>query len=70
MSDIATLERPRASAPVVAPATWRAEDIGIRIGRVVIKSNESLGGSSINRITLSAGIWPAETERKEQCQAA
>ena len=64
---IATIERPRAAVLVVAPARWRAKDIGIRIGRVVVKENLAHGGSSINRITLSGGIWPDETERKEQC---
>jgi hypothetical protein len=32
VSAVAMLERPRASAPVEAPARWRAEDIGIRRG--------------------------------------
>jgi hypothetical protein len=70
MSAVSTLERPRASAPAVAPRLSLAEQRGIRIGRVVIKKNLSPGGSDENVITLSAGIWPAETERKEQCQAA
>jgi hypothetical protein len=39
------LERPRASAPVEAPARWRAENIGIRRGRVVIKCNEAHGAA-------------------------